>query len=512
VNLRDVFNRGEPPRYWLTRFVFLRGLGFVYFVAFYSLAHQLLPLMGSEGLLPADLFLDRVSSPGESAWDGFLKLPTLFWLSVSDGWMLAACWLGVALSGVVLAGYANALVLLALWFLYMSFVHVGQTWFSFGWEMQLLETGLLGVFLCPLLDGRPFPRRPPPQIVIWMLRWLLFRVMIGAGLIKLRGDSCWQDLTCLFFHYETQPVPHALSWYFHAMPDWFHKLGVTFNHFVELVVPWFVFGPRHVRHLAGAILVLFQVILIFTGNFSFLNWLTILPALACFDDRFWERVLPVRWVERAALARQGASFSRGQRVALALWAAAVLLLSVAPIQNLLSPRQRMNTSFDPLHLVNTYGHFGSIGRTRDEVVLQGTRDEVIDENTEWVEYDWKCKPDDPDQTPCWITPYHYRLDWLIWFAAMSNADRHPWVVHLGWKLLHNDPVALSLLASNPFPDAPPRYVRAELYRYEFTSPGESSDAWWTRRRLRGYLPVLSADSELLQRFLRRNGWIREDDG
>ena len=241
--------------------MFLRGVGFLYFVAFFSLAHQLLPLLGSDGLLPAVLHLEK-SEPPDGALAGFWSSPGLFWWSASDGFLLGACWLGVALSLVVLLGYANAVLLSALWFLYMSFVHVGQIWFSFGWEFQLLETGFLAIFLCPLLEGRPFPRTPPPQAVFWLLRWLAFRIMIGAGLIKLRGDACWRDLTCLLFHYETQPVPHPLSWVLHAMPESMHKFGVAFNHFAELIVPWFAFGPRRIRHVAGAILVVFQLTLI----------------------------------------------------------------------------------------------------------------------------------------------------------------------------------------------------------------------------------------------------------
>jgi hypothetical protein len=163
----------------------------------------------------------------------------------------------------------------------------------------------------------------------------------------------------------------------------------------------------------------------------------------------------------------------------------------------------MNTSFDRLHLVNTYGAFGSVGRHRDEIVLEGTSDERISDATEWREYEWKCKPGDPMRRPCLITPYHYRLDWLIWFAAMSTPDRHPWVVTLVVKLLENDPGALSLLAGNPFPEAPPRFVRAELYRYEFTDPGDPSGAWWRRQRLRSWLRPLSLDELRLRERLTR---------
>lgn len=501
--VRTVF--AGPSPYWLTRFVFLRALGFVYLFAFLSLANELLPLVGSDGLLPAGLFLERVAAAHGGRLEAFLALPTLFWLDVSDGILLATCWTGVALSLAVLLGYANGILLLLLWLLDLSLVHVCQIWSGFFWETLLLETGLLAVFLCPLLDGRPFPRTPPPLAVVWLLRWMLFRLMLGAGLIKIRGDSCWSDLSCLIHHFETQPNPHPASWWFHNLPASVHRLGVLFNHFVELVVPWFALAPRTLRTIAGGLLLLFQLVLISSGNLAFVNWLTLAAVLVCFDDRLLRRVLPARLVAAADRASAAARPSRVQGFAVAGFCLLVAILSVAPVKNLLSSSQVMNASFEPLHIVNTYGAFGSVGKWRNEVVLQGTRDEPGPRAT-WTDYEWKCKPGDPLRRPCLITPYHYRFDWMIWFAAMSDYRRHPWVAHLGWKLLHNDPGALSLLAENPFPDEPPRYIRAELYRYEFTSPAEETDAWWRRRRIASYLPPLSIDNEKLRRFLRAHGW------
>ena len=203
-----------PPRprstYWLTRFVILRLLGFVYLAAFLSAALQIVPLVGHDGLLPADRYLPRVASQLGSPAAAFAQVPSLFWLDVSDQTLLVAAWIGTALALVVLCGYANAVIMAALWALYFSFVSIGQDWYGYGWEIQLLETGALAVFLCPLLDARPFPRRPPPYVAILLFRWLAFRIMLGAGLIKIRGDACWRDLTCLAHHYETQPIPNPL--------------------------------------------------------------------------------------------------------------------------------------------------------------------------------------------------------------------------------------------------------------------------------------------------------------
>ena len=493
--------------YWLTRFVLLRLLGFVYFVAFLCLAQQLLPLLGHDGLTPVPLFLHGLEAHLGSRRAAFLRFPSLFWLDASDGFMLAMAWLGAGLSLVVLAGFANALLLAVLWALYLSFVHVGQDWYGYGWEIQLLETGFLAVFLCPLLDPRPFPRRPPPAPVFWLYRWLIFRIMLGAALIKLRGDSCWRDLTCLYYHYETQPLPNPLSRWLHFQPHWFQKGGVLFNYLAELVAPWFAFWPRAARHVAGGVLLAFQVSLILSGNLSFLNWLTIVPIVACFDDALLRRVLPRPLVARAERAAAEARPSRAQPVVAAALVVLVGVLSIDPVRNLLSQRQLMNTSFNRLELVNTYGAFGSVGRLRPEIVFEGTSDETITAETRWREYEFKCKPGDVMRRPCVIAPYQERIDWQLWFAAMSTPEGYPWTLHLVWKLLHNDHGALSLLAGNPFPDAPPRHIRARLYRYEFLPLDDPSGAWWKRTLVREWLPPLSVDDPRLRRFLAAYGWL-----
>ena len=484
----------------------LRLLGLVYLVAFLVAANQAIPLIGAHGLTPARLYLDRVTTGAGSPTAGFFAAPSLFWLDVSDAALTAGAWTGVALSALVLAGYANALLLAALWALYMSFVHVGQLWYGYGWEIQLLETGFLAIFLCPLLDPRPFPRRAPPLVVIVLFRWLIFRIMLGAGLIKMRGDPCWRDLTCLEFHYQTQPIPNPLSRSFHFLPPWANHLGVLFNHLAELVSPWGAFGPRPVRHVAGATMLCFQLTLIASGNLSFLNYLTIVPILACFDDGLLRRVLPERLVARAARAAAAAEPSPAQATAATLLAVVVGVLSVGPVLNLLSPHQAMNTSFDPLELVNTYGAFGSVGRERAEIVFEGTRDEP-GPSARWREYGFRCKPGDPMRRPCIVAPYQERIDWQIWFAAMSTPDRYPWTLHLVWKLLHNDPGALSLLDGNPFPEGPPRAVRALLYRYEFAPPGNADGAWWRRTLLGTWLPELGADDQRLRDYLAARGWL-----
>src|SRR5262249_2722215 len=343
--------------YWLTRFVILRLLGFVYAIAFLVAANQLVPLIGQHGLTPATHFLNVVQTQLGSQSAGMLRVPTLFWFGISDNTLTIFCWAGFALSLIVLCGYANAILLTVLWAMYMSIVHIGQIWYGYGWEIQLLETGFLSIFLCPLLDGRPFPKGRPPLFVCCVFRWLGFRIMFGAGLIKLRGDPCWRDFTCLYYHYETQPIPNPISRYLHFAPLWFHKFEVLWNHSVELIVPWFSFGPRTARHIAGVLLVTFQIFLIISGNLSFLNYLTIIPFLACFDDSFLGRFLPRSIVRRAQKAAQNSQPSRvnnGVAVALTIM---VIWLSIPTVLNLASGRQLMNYSYDPLDLVTTYAPF-----------------------------------------------------------------------------------------------------------------------------------------------------------
>jgi hypothetical protein len=324
--------------------------------------------------------------------------------------------------------------------------------------------------------------------------------MLGAGLIKLRGDPCWRELTCLVYHYETQPVPNPLSWWLHAMPRWFHVGGTAFNHVVELGAPWLILLGTWGRRVAGALFIVFQIILIASGNLSFLNWLTIVPAIACLDDGVWGRLFPRTVRERVDAALTDARPSRPHRIAAAALVALVVWLSVAPVQNLFSPRQAMNRSFDPLHLVNTYGAFGSVGRERDEVILEGTDDPHPGLDTEWRAYEFPCKPGNPLRRPCLISPYHYRLDWQLWFAAMSRIEREPWLVGLVVKLLRGDADVKPLLAVDPFPEAPPRFMRATLWRYEFNRPGDGDPAWWRRTRIGEYLRPIALDDPALAHF------------
>jgi hypothetical protein len=331
--------------------------------------------------------------------------------------------------------------------------------------------------------------------------------MLGSALIKIRWDASWRNGTALYYHFLTQPIPGPLSRWFHFLPHSILKLGVWFNFLAELVSPFFVFRPRVARHIAGVIIVLFQLTIIASGNLSFLNWLTIIPALACFDDGFWQKILPRRLVNKAKAAAMHAAVSKPMMATAWIVAVVVAFLSVAPVMNLVSSKQIMNTSFDPLDLVNTYGAFGSVGKVRYNVVFEGTTDSIPNDSADWKEYIYRGLPVKPDKMPPQIAPYQLHLDWQMWFAAMSTPDQYDWTFNLIWKLLHNDALATSLFKENPFREQPPKYVRAVLYEYNFAPPGNPEKLYWTRKKLGLWILPLSADDPRLAGFLKGQGWL-----
>ncbi len=466
----------EAPDYWLARLVVERGIGAIYGIAFLVALKQFAPLLGERGLLPVPEFVRHVP---------FRASPSLFHLRYSDRLLRACAWTGLALSAVVVLGIPDGwpiplemLVWVVLWALYLSIVNVGQIFYSFGWETLLLEAGFLTIFLGPAWTAPALP-------LVYLLRWLVFRLEFGAGLIKMRGDRCWRDLTCLYYHHETQPMPNPLSWYFHHLPKPLHRLEVLGNHFAQLVVPWLLFAPQPVASVAGLVIIVTQSWLLVSGNFAWLNAITIVLAFSAFDDAALGRVLPI--------ARPALELPFASAVVVLAVTGLVLVLSYRPAKNLISSGQLMNSSFDPLHLVNTYGAFGSVTKRRYEVILEGTDDPAPGRATVWREYAFKAKPGDVRRRPPQYAPYHLRLDWLMWFAAFSSPAHHEWFVPLMVRLLENDGPTLALLAGNPFPDAPPRTVRAQLYLYRFTAPPErqQTGAWWHRSYVREYAPAIS---------------------
>ncbi len=471
----------SAPEYWLGRLILERGTAIVYVFAFVAAARQFPALIGEHGLLPVPRYLARHS---------FIRTPSIFHLHYSDRFFATVAWLGAALAAGMAAGLADVVPLamalllwLLLWVAYLSIVNVGQTWYSFGWESLMLEMGFLAIFL-----GND--RIAPPLLAMWLARLLLFRLEFGAGLIKLRGDSCWRDLTCLYYHHETQPMPGPLSWFFHHLPKPLHRVEAAGNHFAQLVVPFGLFAPQPVAGIAGAIVVVTQLWLVASGNFAWLNWLTILLGCSAIDATSLATLLPIP--RPPALTEAPRWFA----ALVIVFAALTLMLSYWPVRNMISRRQRMNMSFNPFHLINTYGAFGSIGRTRREVVIEGTDEPTITERAVWKEYEFKGKPGAVRRLPRQWAPYHLRLDWLMWFAAISPHYAYSWLQPFMLRLLQNDAATLRLLRANPFPDDPPQYVRAQLYRYRFTTPAElrRDHAWWHRTLEAPYLrPIALTD-------------------
>jgi Lipase maturation factor len=478
------------------RDLFLRATCLVYLVAFAIAWRQAPALYGTYGLTPLDQAQQLLVAQLGSGMAAFDRIPGLFWLWPNDDALRWVALVGMALALLGMAGVHHALGYGLMWLFYLSFCHAGQLWHGFGWETMLLETGVLCVFSAPVLSLRVRPVAPerwpsPDRLLRWLRCWLLFRLMFGSGMIKWRGDPCWRELSCLQTHFETQPNPHPLSPIFHHLPAPVLEGGLLFNHLVELILPFFLLFSQ-TRNLAVAGTILFQIFLILSGNLAFFNWLTIAVALGCLEPGRWP--IPARPSE---VGVEPLPFRRWLTMALLL---GVVAKSVEPVKNLLSENQRMNQSYDVLHLVNSYGAFGSVGESRLELVIEGSAEEQPET---WKEYVFPCKPGPVERRPCWVTPYHLRLDWQLWFAAMGNVDRYPFVVHMVWKILHNDPGLLALIEENPFPDRPPTWIRVRRFRYQFARSGPD---WWERELVGGWLrPVRREDTVLLQELSRR-GW------
>ena len=480
MNAIDVLRQGLfGSEYWLARFAFQRGLALIYLIAFLVALNQFRPLLGERGLLPVPQFLQFVS---------FRRAPSIFHFHYSDNFFAAVSCAGILLSIIGLTSLSERgplWVSIAVWsltyVLYLSIMNVGQTFYGFGWESMLLEAGFLAILLGPNRMAVPVP-------IIFLLRWMLFRVEFGAGLIKLRGDPCWRNLTCLHYHHETQPLPNPLSSYFHHLPKSFHKLEVVGNFAAQLVVPWGLFLPQPVAGISGALIILTQMWLFISGNYSWLNLLTMLLAVPSFTNAQLRPILRMQ-------GPGGLSAPAAYEWVIVVFSAVVIVLSYWPVHNMLSRRQIMNTSFNPYHLANTYGAFGSVTKARYEIVIEGTEEEAARGQTKWKEYEFKAKPGNPQRRPTQIAPYHLRLDWLMWFAAMSPVygyHEHPWFIILVQKLLQNDPSTLKLLAGNPFPQGP-KVIRARLYHYRFATAKERRETgqWWVRTPAGEYLPPVS---------------------
>ncbi len=480
------------PTYRTAQAWFLRALGAIFFIAFLSLRVQIDGLIGDHGILPFAPFLGALRQEF-GTFHGLRVFPTLCWfIGGSNSALHFLCDGGMVLAALLIAGIAPALCLFLLWVFYLSLFTAGQIFLGFQWDILLLETGFLSIFLAPL-QLWPYRGRPssPAPLAVFGLRWLLFRLMLMSGIVKLTsGDATWLGLSALRYHYETQPLPTSIGWYAHQAAPWFQAVSAVFLFTVELVAPFFIFCPRRLRIVGFVLLVLLQFLIAATGNYGFFNLLTAALCLLLLDDKQWPRRLQIspstlppkpgwRWPKWVLVPITAVFVFFGS---LLLWG------TTFPVE-----MPGAYTAIEPFGTLNGYGLFRVMTKDRREIVLEGSRD-----GEHWLPYEFKYKPGDPARPPAFVAPSMPRLDWQMWFAALGDFQQNrPLILGLSQRLLEGSPPVLGLLASNPFPDVPPRYVRAVLYDYHFTdfAARRQTGAWWRREEIGPYCPVLSLSQD-----------------
>ena len=495
----------RPTYVWAQRW-FLRALGAIYLIAFLSLWVQIDGLVGSDGVSPLSQFLPAIRT--QVGPDAYTLLPTLCWLGWSDGFLHFLCGSGVVCSLLLILGIAPAVLLVALFVLYMSLTIAGQVFFSFQWDVLLLETGFLAILFAPwqlwprqLLFWRRSPTpatAPVSQTGLFLLKLLLFKLMLMSGVVKLTsGDDSWWNLTALDYHYWSQPLPTVFAWLADKSPEWFKHFSVAFCLVVEIIVPFFIWAPRRLRLIAAALLIFLQLAIAITGNYCFFNLLTIALCLLLIDDSAAR--LGLRTLDRQSTgAPGGRTLPQRLCVSIGIFVIIVTLpinawLIFSAFRPLSPPPRALANLYERLEafrIVNGYGLFRVMTKERDEIVLEGSSDGI-----DWLPYEFKWKPGDVKRAPGWCAPHQPRLDWQMWFAALGTPRENPWFVGLILRLLQGSRDVNGLFANNPFPDKPPRYIRAMFYRYRFTTLDElrQTGAWWKREELREYLPTLSLE-------------------
>jgi hypothetical protein len=464
----------DPQQFlpWL----FPRLLGGVYFLAFASLLPQVLGLYGSSGILPIASFLAEMREAGGRR--AYRLCPTLFWLKSSDRTLLAVCLLGVVLSLLLMAGAPPLPLLILLWLLYLSFAAAGQEFLAFQWDALLLEVGFMTIFL-PLAG-------PAPQIVVFTYRFFLLRFMFSSGAVKLlSGDPTWRNLTALTYHYQTQPIPNRPAWYAHQLPETAQKFSTLATLFFELAVPLLALGPEPAR-IACFLLMLFLQLLIFTtGNYGFFNILAMVMTLPLLDDRLLGAYLDLP----AASAHETAAL-----LVSAIFAIFLLFNLYQLMALFYRPAwlRRLFVWISPFMISNHYGLFAVMTTNRFEFVIEGSMD-----REQWLAYEFRWKPGDPQRPPRQAAPHQPRLDWQMWFAALDPRSIEPWLGNLIVRLLQGSPKVLGLFQLNPFPDAPPTCIRLTVYRYQFANAGlkRSQRLWWERTLVGRYQPMTLQKAE-----------------
>ncbi len=461
----------RPAEFGRVEWLFLKALGIIYLIAFVSFGIQAPGLIGNNGILPATAFLQRVAEVAGSA--GYRMMPTIFWLGASDRALQWACIAGAIFAVLILLGLAQRAALVGAWLLYLSLMSVGQDFLSFQWDLLLLETGFLAIFL-------GFSR-----VFVWLFRWLLFRLMFFSGVVKLlSGDRTWRGLSALDYHYQTQPLPTPIAWYMQQLPGWFQRFSVGVVFAIEIFIPFLIFAPRRARRFAAYCLVLLQVLILLTGNYAFFNLLALALCLFLLDDH------GLRWPE---LVRRAPRLSH--RVRMPLTVAVLVLIAFLSLGQAVGQFIQLPPGIGhsiglaaPFGIVNSYGLFAVMTTTRLEIVVEGSND-----GQHWQEYEFRYKPGDLKHAPRWVAPYQPRLDWQMWFAALGSYRDNPWFVNFLARLLQGSPEVLKLLERSPFGERPPRYVRALIYEYRFTDlkTRRETGSCWNRKLLGAYVPAIS---------------------
>ncbi|MGZ8184476.1 MAG: lipase maturation factor family protein [Methylobacter sp.] len=463
--------------HYLVSWVFLRGLAVIYFAAFASMAVQIEGLIGENGILPIQSKLSEIARIFPHS--KFSVFPTLFWFDTSDQALMLVCYAGMAAAVLLLLDVFVRMALVFCYVLYLSIAVAGQDFTAFQWDVFLLEAGFLAIFLTW-----------GSEIIVFLYRFLIARFMFMGGVVKLAsGDPSWSNLTALSHHYQTQPLPSPVAYYAYYLPQWFNKFCVAGVLVIELIVPFFVFLPRRFRLFAAWSFIILQSSIILTGSYNFFNLLTILLCLFLFDDEDIEKRLPAQLI--SAIRQRQSSPGPIANAAAAIWMCLVFLLlathtwiyhtkrtPVAPLNYLV----HLTSAFS---VINNYGPFSIMTTERPEIIVQGSND-----GKNWLTYQFKYKPVNLDQHLQWNIPHQPRLDWQMWFAALETPAADSWFARFMEKLQEGSPQVLSLLAANPFPDKPPVYVRALLYRYFYTTPEQRADTGqiWQREYLRDYWP------------------------
>ena len=482
-----------PPGETRTVSLFLRAMGLVFAIAIISLWVQMVSLVGDHGILPAREFLDAVGS--HFGVERFWLLPTVFWVSAGNAAIDLVCALGLASSLAVMIGLAPAPGLLLAWAVYLSLLGIGQDFLRFQWDTLLLEAGMVAILLAPC-RWRLRDAGPPSRPALWLARWLIFRLMLTSALVKLTsGDPTWRNLTALDYHYFTQPLPPWTAWYAHHWPEWFQKLSVCAMYLSEGVAPFLIWGPRRVRMTGAAIICALQILIMATGNYGFFNILTLVLCIPLLDDGLFTRSQDME--EPMACGVPGADAPlepvtlrvRPRRsIPRTVIVTAIFLATLVPLAGVFKidarrvpPMGALTRALAPFYVANHYGLFAVMTTARPEIIVEGSRD-----GTEWKAYEFRYKPGDVTKPPRMCTPHMPRLDWQMWFAALGDVRQNRWFLVFCWRLLEGSPDVRRALAVDPFGNDPPKYIRANVYMYEFTTAEErkTTHAWW-KRTLRG---------------------------